>query len=119
MKTTSIDINGQSYTIATTLRVAYELQGMNNHKPYLDIFKEIEKMTIEKQIDFMYAGYKIANANAMPMSQQEFRDMCLDNLDLMSIMNCIKSIIEGITGQKADKDEDTEEVSSTEEDEKN
>lgn len=117
MKTTSININGQSYTIATTLRVAYELQGMNNHKPYLDIFKEIEKMTIEKQIDFMYAGYKIANA--MPMSQQEFRDMCLDNLDLMSIMNCIKSIIEGITGQKADKDEDTEEVSSTEENEKN
>ena len=117
MKTTSININGQSYTIATTLRVAYELQGMNNHKPYLDIFKEIEKMTIEKQIDFMYAGYKIANV--MPMSQQEFRDMCLDNLDLMSIMDCIKSIIEGITGQKADKGEDTEEVSSTEENEKN
>ena len=102
MKTTTIVINNTEYSLATTLRVAYVLQGMNNHKPYLDIFQEIDKMTIEKQIEFLYAAYTVASTGET-MSKSDFLNLCLDNLDLSEIMKGIKSIIKGITGKDIDK----------------
>ena len=33
----TIMINGSEYTLACNLRVAYELQGQHNHKPYSEI----------------------------------------------------------------------------------
>lgn len=32
-----ITINNQEYQLATTLRVAYEVQGMNNHQAYTKV----------------------------------------------------------------------------------
>lgn len=99
MKTTTLTINNVDYTLATTLRVAYVLQGYNNHKPYLDIFQEIDKMPLEKQIEFLYAAYTVANGD-QNMSKGDFLNECLDNLNLGEIMDAIKMIIEGITGKK-------------------
>lgn len=98
MRTITIKLGDQTYTLATTLRVAYILQGMNGHKSYLDIFKEIDKMTLEKQIEFLYAAYTVGT-NKELMSKDEFLNMCLDNLDLSDVMNYIKQIISGITGK--------------------
>lgn len=103
MRTITVSIGNHSYEIATTLRVAYEIQGMNNHKSYLDVFRDLDKMTIENQIDFIYAGYKVAVPSSEPlMDKVSFRNLCLDNLDLMEMMSIIKELIEGITGNKVD-----------------
>lgn len=99
MKTITLKLGTKEYTLATTLRVAYVLQGMNNHKPYLDIFKEIDKLTLEKQVEFLYAAYTVA-ASTEVMSKEEFLNECLDNLNLSEIMNCIMQIIAGITGKE-------------------
>lgn len=101
MNTISVKIGDNEYILATTLRVAYILQGMNNHKSYLDIFKEIDKLTLEKQIEFMYAAYTVATPE--PISKEEFLNVCLDNLNLSDIMKCIKDIISGITGKNIDE----------------
>lgn len=101
MNTISVKIGDNEYILATTLRVAYILQGMNNHKSYLDIFKEIDKLTLEKQIEFMYAAYTVATPESI--SKEEFLNVCLDNLNLSDIMKCIKDIISGITGKNIDE----------------
>lgn len=98
MKTIQLTIGETDYTLATSLRVAYVIQGMNNHKAYLDVFKEIDKMTIEKQVEFLYAAYSVA-ATDTPMPKNDFLNICLDNLDLSGVMGAIKQIIEGITGK--------------------
>ena len=98
MKTVALTIDGTDYKLATTLRVAYVLQGMNNHKPYLEIFQNVDKMPLEGQVNVLYAAYTVACEGA-PMTKEAFLNLCLDNLDLGEIMNNIKSIIEGITGK--------------------
>lgn len=99
MKTIVLTIDGTDYKLATTLRVAYVLQGMNNHKPYLEIFQNVDKLPLEGQINFLYAAYTVACEDT-PMTKEAFLNLCLDNLDLGAIMDNIKSIIEGITGKK-------------------
>ena len=99
MKTVILTIDGTDYKLATTLRVAYVLQGMNNHKPYLEIFQNVDKLPLEGQINFLYAAYTVACEDT-PMTKEVFLNLCLDNLDLGAIMDNIKSIIEGITGKK-------------------
>ena len=37
-------INGVDYELATTLRVAYKVQGQHNHAPYSKVFSEISDM---------------------------------------------------------------------------
>lgn len=101
MNTINVKIGEKEYTLATTLRVAYILQGMNNHKSYLDIFKEIDKLPLEKQIEFMYAAYTVATPEAI--SKDEFLNICLDNLNLSDVMKYIKDIISGITGKNIDE----------------
>lgn len=99
---TKMSVNGVEYPLATTLRVAYVLQGMHNHKSYMEIFQDLGTMPIEEQIGVIYAAYVVA-CDHEPMSKEEFKNLCLDNLTLTEIMGLIKSIIEGITGKKVEE----------------
>lgn len=98
MNTTTITIGTDTFTLSTSLRVAYVLQGMNNHRSYLEIFQEIDKMPLEKQIEFLYAAYSVA-APADAIDKATFLNLCLDNLNLADILTKIKEIISGITGR--------------------
>lgn len=102
MKSFTKIIGENEYTLATTLRVAYVLQGMNNHKSYLDIFQSIGEMAIEEQINVIYAAYMVGNTTTDNnlITKDHFKNICLDNLDLTEMMDIIKTIIEGITGKK-------------------
>lgn len=44
------------FELATNLKVAYKVQNYNNHKPYLQIFENLDKMYVEEQIDIIYAA---------------------------------------------------------------
>lgn len=108
----SITIKGIEYNLATTLRVAYEVQGQHNHKPYADVFKEIGEMGVEQQIDIVFAAFKCANPEAVDVKAQGtenaitkavFRDYMLDNYNLGELMDLLQGVIQGIMGDKAPK----------------
>ena len=99
-------ILGTNYELATTLRVAYEVQGQNNHKPYAEVFKSIGEMGIEKQLDIIYAAFKCANPveAKTKITQNDFREYCFDNYTLKEVLQILEGIIKGIMGDDFDED---------------
>ena len=93
-----IQFKGSTYALATTLRVAYVIQGQHNHMPYSEVFNKLGEMPIEQQIDILYAAFKCANPEAL-VTQQEFRDYYLDNCSLKEMMEQLKAVFRGISGQ--------------------
>ena len=101
-------INGVEYPLATTLRVAYLVQGQHNHKPYTEVFKDIGDMSIEDQIGIIYCAFKCANTDpTVIMPKQNFIDYYLDNFTLREVLNQLQEIVKGIMGEDL-----TEETSS-------
>lgn len=93
-------INGVEYPLATTLRVAYLIQGQHNHKPYAEVFKDIGDMTIEDQIGIIYCAFKCANTDSnVVMSKQSFVDYYLDNFTLREVLGQLQEIVKGIMGE--------------------
>lgn len=96
----TICINDVEYPLATTLRVAFKIQGMNGHKPYTQVFQEMAEMPVEKQIDIIYAAFICANPEqTVKYDKDAFRDYCLDNMNLKDMMSILQSIIQGIMGE--------------------
>lgn len=105
----TININGTEYELSSRLRVAYKIQGMNNHKPYTDVFKEMGEQTLEKQIEVLYAAFADANPQeAKEITQQKFLDYYLDNYTLSDVMDQLQHVIEGIMGKPLDEVNPTE-----------
>ena len=93
-------INGVEYPLATTLRVAYLVQGQHNHKPYTEVFKDIGDMSIEDQIGIIYCAFKCANTDStVIMTKQNFIDYYLDNFTLKEVINQLQEIVKGIMGE--------------------
>lgn len=115
-------IDGHEYPMATNLRVAYEVQGQHNHKPYAEVFKDIGNMGVEQQIDILFASFKCANPDVASegkvksidtITKQKFRDYYLDNYNLKDLMDQLQAIVKGIMGEDADTD--TEKAAAEEE----
>lgn len=93
-------INGVEYPLATTLRVAYLVQGQHNHKPYTEVFKDIGDMSIEDQIGIIYCAFKCANTDStVTIPKQNFIDYYLDNFTLKEVINQLQEIVKGIMGE--------------------
>lgn len=94
-----INIMGVEYPLASTLRVAYKVQGQHNHKPYSEVFSGIGKMPLEQQINILYAAFQIANPEAaQTITQQKFLDYCLDNFKLKPMLETIGELVKNIMG---------------------
>lgn len=94
-------LNGTEYSLATTLRVAYIVQGMHNHKPYTEVFKGMGDMPIEQQIDILYAAFQCANPeDAKTITSKVFRDYYLDNYNLKFVMGQLEKVVKGILGEE-------------------
>lgn len=100
-------IDGQEYPLATTLRVAYMVQGQHNHKPYTEVFKNIGDMTVEDQIGILYAAFCCANPGVQDIktgkmrpqfTREEFQNYYLDNYNLKDLMDQLQEVIKGIMG---------------------
>lgn len=105
-------INGTDYPLATTLRVAYKVQGQHNHKAYSKVFAEIGDMTLEDQIGILFAAFQVANPE-VKMTQQQFLDYYLDNFNLKVVMDQVKEVIQGIMGVDPDAPESATEGETT------
>lgn len=104
-------INGVEYPLATTLRVAYLVQGQHNHKPYAEVFKDIGDMTIEDQIGIIYCAFKCANADStVVISKQSFIDYYLDNFTLREVLNQLQEIVKGIMGEDLEEETSNEDA---------
>lgn len=97
----TVCIKGVEYALATTLRVAYKIQGQHNHKPYSDIFAGIGNMTLEDQVGILYCAFQVANPE-VKITRQEFLDHCLDNYTLKLVLEQVKEVIKGIMGADDD-----------------
>lgn len=98
----TITFRNREYPLATTLRVAYKVQGQHNHKPYTEVFQSIGDMTLEDQIAILFAAFQCGSPNDLDVQrikQQEFLDFYLDNYTLQDVMNQLKEVIEGIVGK--------------------
>lgn len=105
MSNLTININGTDYPLATTLRVAFIVQGQHNHKSYLEVFKVVDKMTVEEQLGIVYAAFKCANPEQSAfITQGKFQDYCLDHMNLKDLMDKMQAVIKGITGEGDDED---------------
>lgn len=104
----TVNINGLDYPLAANLRVAYQVQGKNNHQPYTKVFSDIGDMPIEKQIEVIYVAFCVANPQAVStMPWITFLNHYLDNSNASEIMKQLREIMEGILGKKLD-DSDSE-----------
>ena len=98
-------INGTEYDLSTTLRVAYKVQGQHNHKPYTEIFKGLGDMTLEQQVDILYASFQCANPEAAKeITSQKFLDYYLDNYNLKIVMDQLQAVVQGIMGTEGEED---------------
>ena len=96
----TVQINGVDYTLDTTLRVAYKVQGMNNHKPYSKVFEELGDMLLEKQIEILYAAFQIANPEfAREFTQNMFFNYYLEHFTLKEVMAQLKAVVQGVLGE--------------------
>ncbi len=104
-------INGVEYPLATTLRVAYLIQGQHNHKPYSEVFKDIGEMSIEDQIGIIYCSFKCANTDStVIIPKQNFIDYYLDNFTLREVLNQLQEIVKGIMGEDPSEEASNEDA---------
>lgn len=96
-------IYGKEYELSTTLRVAYKVQGQHNHKPYTEVFQGLGDMTLEQQINILYASFQCANPDAAKeITAQKFLDYYLDNYNLKVVMDQLQAVVKGIMGTEGD-----------------
>jgi len=111
----TVKINGVEYPLATTLRVAYKVQGQHNHKPYTEVFKDIGNMHLEDQIGILYAAFECANPDQIfVIKRQDFLESYLDTYNLKIMMSHIQEVIKGIMGEDFFEEEETEGATNTE-----
>lgn len=104
-----ITIKGVDYPLATNLRVAFKVQGQNDHKPYAEIFEDIPNMTLEKQVAILYASATSADPEFSKLyTETAFREYCLDNMNLKELLDLLKKIIQGIMGASDENKSDNE-----------
>lgn len=118
----TVKINGIEYPLATTLRVAYKIQGQHNHKSYTEIFKTIGEMNLEDQIGILYAAFECANPTEIfKIKRDDFLNAYLDNYNLKIMMDHIQAVIRGIMGEDfyAENGENADGATNTEGEEKN
>lgn len=113
----TVKINGVEYPLATTLRVAYKVQGQHNHQPYTEVFKTIGEMHLEDQIGILYAAFECANpSEVFKIKRQDFLESYLDTYNLKVMMEHIQYVIKGIMGEDffEEKEEDASGATNTE-----
>lgn len=102
MRVIKTHVCGKDVDLATTLRVAYQVQGQHNHKPYAEVFQGIGEIGVEQQIDILYAAFECANPILkQEITKQKFRDYYLDNYNLKDLMSQLQEVVKGIMGEDA------------------
>lgn len=113
-----VNFKGTEYPLATTLRVAYKVQGQHDHKSYAAVFEGIGEMLLEDQIGILYAAFECANPDdARKITRTIFQDAYLDTYNMSDMMEQLQQVISGIMGKDiipAEPTSDSEVLAGTE-----
>ena len=103
-----LKLGDKEFSLATNLRVAYNVQGQHNHKSYMEIFKSVDSMHLEDQVGILYEAAKVGTPD-MKLTRKEFFELYLDSADanVTNLMRILKSIFEGVLGRKIETPEET------------
>lgn len=108
---------GREFEMSTTLRVAYEVQGQHNHKPYAEIFKDMGEAPVEDQIGVIYASFLCANreyAKDQGITRKVFTEAYMDTYNLKALMDHLKELIDGIFGGIEEEEKEQKEEGASE-----
>lgn len=97
-----VTLNGTEYPMAANLRVAYKLQNENNHRPYLEVLGEVGGAVLEKQLDFLYLAFQVANAGTT-ITKEQFRETLLDTYEISQLMSTLKNLVGTMLGKDLDE----------------
>lgn len=99
-------IGGKECKFNDTLRVLYTLRASFKVKTFTEVMDKLKNPELEDQLKVLYASYSAAT-NTEVMNEEEFTNLCLDNLGIMCVANLTGEIISGLvyTGMS---DEDKE-----------
>lgn len=105
----NLTLNGKEYTLATNLRVAYNVQGQHNHKSYMEVFQNIDNMTLEEQVGILYEAAKVGTDKSIMPNRQDFLAEYLDapEANISTLLKTLKQIFEGILGREIKLDENS------------
>lgn len=105
----NLTLNGKEYTLATNLRVAYNVQGQHNHKSYMEVFQNIDNMTLEEQVGILYEAAKVGTDKSIMSNRQDFLAEYLDapEANISTLLKTLKQIFEGILGREIKLDENS------------
>lgn len=90
-----VEIAGKSYELADTLRVVYSIKDITGAKNLREALQSLTALDVDDQIKLLYAAYK-ANKNNPAMSQEEFKDLILDNCGVFAIMDMVNDLANGL-----------------------
>lgn len=90
-----VEIAGKSYELADTLRVIYSIKDITGAKNLREALQSLTALDVDDQIKLLYAAYK-ANKNNPAMSQEEFKDLILDNCGVFAIMDMVNDLANGL-----------------------
>ena len=90
-----VEIAGKNYELADTLRVVYSIKDITGAKNLREALQSLTALDVDDQIKLLYAAYK-ANKNNPAMSQEEFKDLILDNCGVFAIMDMVNDLANGL-----------------------
>ena len=91
----NIKYKGKSYQLSTKLRVAFNLQGAFNQKPYTEIFQDLRTANLQEQIKALYVSFDVGNPGVA--TEEEFLEDYLDNGSLSQTYVLLGDLMDGIT----------------------
>lgn len=97
MNEITIKVKDQEVKLASTLRVAFNVQSKFGHKPYMEIFAGINDLGVDKQITILYEAYKVANRDEeTKLSEVEFLNEILDNIGAVELTLLLSELVNSI-----------------------
>lgn len=97
MNEVTIRVKDQEVKLASTLRVAFNVQSKFGHKPYMEIFAGINDLGVDKQITILYEAYKVANRDEeTKLSEVEFLNEILDNMGAVELTLLLTELVNSI-----------------------
>lgn len=97
MEDLKVKINDTEYKLNTTLRVAYMVQTKFGHKPYMEVFKNLDTLKLEEQISILYEAFSCENPKEVTTITSEiFFNYILDHIGVIELNELVGGVIERI-----------------------
>lgn len=97
MNELKMTVKGIEVNLATTLRVAYNIQSKFGHKPYTQIFAGMHDLDINDQVKMLFEAYMVGNPkNEANLTELDFRNEILDGVGGVELTFLLTELVNGV-----------------------